>query len=390
MISRVIIEQKIHDLEVAITHQEELVRSQKEILTSLKALLNSELSKASSSGSATIRESESTAAPIQPRHLVDLTFPQPHASPFHLSNNGVQVSIVSSAQKRASPPASSITSNAPSSANTIPAPSSSSSVHPFKPVLPSSLGDQNRHVNFSRRRRAIEKVAQFCTTIPPMGSSASSAHSTSAAGGTKRRLSDGAGTGGVDDSQIIDLQGDNSRKKPTTEAPSARQSPGVAVASLVDMAVRDILQQLCVRKTYEDRLEALKEMHTIHMMDARRLKAALEQGGKGVLIAWLVALEQSDRQDKTLPVFMEYAVSLLQSAAWTGESVARSRVDKVLRRLFKKYSANPDLFTPHLSNLVREAWNKFRLLYTNYKEEQGDGESGGEERGLVAVKEEKT
>ncbi|RYY70084.1 hypothetical protein EON63_22965 [archaeon] len=64
-------------------------------------------------------------------------------------------------------------------------------------------------------------------------------------------------------------------------------------------------------------------------MDPRRLKAVLEHGGKDILLAWLSALEDWERQDKTLPVFMEYAVSMMQSAAWTGESVVQGRVDKV-------------------------------------------------------------
>ncbi|RYY70085.1 hypothetical protein EON63_22970 [archaeon] len=52
------------------------------------------------------------------------------------------------------------------------------------------------------------------------------------------------------------------RKKPHTEVPPC--IPAVTITSLVDLSAKDIMQQLRMRERYEDRLEALKEMHTIH------------------------------------------------------------------------------------------------------------------------------
>ncbi|RYH18867.1 hypothetical protein EON65_26790, partial [archaeon] len=113
MISRVIIEQKIHDMEVAIWHQEELVKSQREILNSLKALLAAEFNKvtnAISTGSAGFAPLKPPSLPLTQTHsqslhnMVDLTNPFTQASPYRPVSSGIQVSVLASAQKKTSLP----------------------------------------------------------------------------------------------------------------------------------------------------------------------------------------------------------------------------------------------------------------------------------------------
>ena len=49
-----------------------------------------------------------------------------------------------------------------------------------------------------------------------------------------------------------------------------------------------------------------------------------------------------------------------------------SRIDKVLRKIYKRFSDYKDIMTPTLASILRESWNKYRLIYKNSVEDEED------------------
>jgi hypothetical protein len=99
------------------------------------------------------------------------------------------------------------------------------------------------------------------------------------------------------------------------------------------------------------------------------------------IVGWLHALlleEDHEHLHTSVTSYMEYALLLLKNVHLSNAYVYESRIDKLLKKLFKKYSSTAVL-TRSLSELLREVWGDLKLKYNAHAEMVGN-EEGGDRR----------
>lgn len=288
MCSRLIIEQRLADLELALTRQEELVVSQREAIRGLRELIELEYSggwkNAPSSskpltvsatqdgninltrppvGGSTNKRSQVDVSSSSSSSSITTTTCQPSTKDAPAGNSSSE-----SAKKRPKCSSSSVSGSdgdfmlrpeKSSFTNTAttpgivrnPQPSSSSSG-----IAPSpSLGVPG---SSAKKRRALEKVRQFLTLLPPFGEPRSVKPSPS------KTPNSVLAAGGNDTFQPI-VKGSVEIGQITTAiaptAPVPIKSPPPRKSKKINADIAEAFARLPVITSYEDRLEMLKELN---------------------------------------------------------------------------------------------------------------------------------
>lgn len=271
----------------------------------------------------------------------------------------------------------------------------------------------------ARRRRAIEKVNQFCSILgplfPPRGvivprstrpslvtlgngdqqevndndeaaskpqSTSSSAPSGKVQSAARSTVNSAANPSPADPNG----NGNGSHKSNVSSAPKVIPPPPAPpsipppvispapinpplpmVTAKGRASVPQLLASCNACSTFHSRLEALKQLHTMLAVNPLDCRAFLIAGGKEVVHIWLEALEDEKTSDKSsISMYLEYSLRLLTQVEWTVEAVNSTRIDRLLRKLFKKYTAM-DILSSSLSDLLRESWAKYRVIYQHHK-----------------------
>eukprot|EP01039_Chlorochromonas_danica_P009408 gene9408-10391_t len=407
MLARIIIEQKIKELELAITHQEELLNSQKEMLRGLKDLIAAEISKPDNV--------------FEPKPTTQIDHSHIQLNPAvnqRGSENGKSASLAAAVMAVKKRNRDSLTKDSlPAVDDSTPAKMVRSQPQAAVAPTPSALST----IYNTRRRRAIEKVNQFCSILgplfPPRGvivprstrpslvtlgsgdlhevnydndeavvavpskpqSTSSSATSgkvqpaaRSAGNATNPSPADGNANGSLKSNvssapKVIPPPPVPPSIPPPVMSPAPVNPPLPMVTAKGKASVPQLLASCNACSTFPSRLEALKQLHTMLTVNPQDCRAFLLAGGKEVVHIWLEALEDEKTTDKSsMSMYLEYSLRLLTQVEWTVEAVNSTRIDRLLRKLFKKFTAM-DILSSSLSDLLRESWGKYRVIYQHHK-----------------------
>jgi hypothetical protein len=256
MCSRVIIEQQLADLELALCRQEELISSQREAIKGLRELITLEYAgkwkqttastSSSDNGGTTSNSGKRSNVEVDSPVAGTVTTtgdPAKKRKTTVSSNTGVVGSLTSFSQELNSF-ATPATSRYPALVS-----ASSSGGSSSKPPMPAPLSPTRssiRNGGSVKKRRAIEKVQQLIALLPPFGSTFASSSSKSIS------------------AETVPLHGSTSIVKvPSPIKSPMKKPPAAPKAPKIDAIVKEQFDKLHNIERYFDQLESLKEINVL-------------------------------------------------------------------------------------------------------------------------------
>lgn len=142
-----------------------------------------------------------------------------------------------------------------------------------------------------------------------------------------------------------------------TSAPAAQpQQPQISESQSIIQRLQDVDRD-------ENKVETLKHWNSRLNVQPKDCKKLLDAGAKNIFFKWLDGINTNERPQKDTSFIIELCLRLIGEACWTDDEVVKLRIDKVLRRLYKKFNGFKEVMSDAVIQLIRDSWVKYRSIY---------------------------
>ena len=168
----------------------------------------------------------------------------------------------------------------------------------------------------SKKRRAIDKVKQFCTLIPRFSDMRFGNSITSSSGNVVKASSKPLAASTETSAQNTNIAA-IATPQHTDGHVTRLISPAATIPRIrkTTNAYSEVLNKLQAAITFEARLEELKDLNTqlrIRNLDTKKM---LDAGGRGVLFNWISDINFDDRQLPYMGMYLDYLINLLDNVS---------------------------------------------------------------------------